>query len=242
MTRRSKRWFRSSAPSKKRAEQAYPPKDGSAVSRASGLLGRLRQCRWRPGMRRLYPNAWYRASMLPAPVFKGAATRPVSRSSRRRISASTSASLMSISRPLQLDGTALRPHLGGRGEKNLHVSIGKDDGPDIATIEHGAGRRPPETALKAEQRAAHFGNGRDHRSRLADGRALQGRLVETGSGPAPRRQRPRGRGCPASDLRRAMPSPPRGRSDRYPGAASRNARQAACRACPCRRPPARRSR
>src|SRR5262245_27603971 len=36
--------------------------DGSAVSRAPVLLGRLRQCRWRPGTRRLYPNAWYRAS------------------------------------------------------------------------------------------------------------------------------------------------------------------------------------
>src|SRR5262245_43577840 len=36
--------------------------DGSAVSRASGLLGRLRQYRGRPGTRRLYPNAWYRAS------------------------------------------------------------------------------------------------------------------------------------------------------------------------------------
>src|SRR5262249_41083476 len=36
--------------------------DGNAVSRVSGLLGRLRRCRWRPGTRRLYPNAWCRAS------------------------------------------------------------------------------------------------------------------------------------------------------------------------------------
>src|SRR5271166_1590112 len=36
--------------------------DGSTVSRTSGLLGRLRRYRRRPGMRRLYPSAWYRAS------------------------------------------------------------------------------------------------------------------------------------------------------------------------------------
>src|SRR5262245_19004186 len=45
--------------------------DGNAVSRVSGLLGRLRRCRWRPGTRRLYPNAWCRASALPAPVSGG---------------------------------------------------------------------------------------------------------------------------------------------------------------------------
>src|SRR5499433_2869171 len=40
--------------------------DGNTVSRVSGLLGRLRRCRWRPGTRRLYPNAWCRASAHPA--------------------------------------------------------------------------------------------------------------------------------------------------------------------------------
>src|SRR5262249_19001096 len=35
--------------------------DGSTVSRAPGPPGRPRQCRRRPGTRRLYPNAWYRA-------------------------------------------------------------------------------------------------------------------------------------------------------------------------------------
>src|SRR5215467_1167173 len=45
--------------------------DGNAVSRVSGLLGRLRRCRWRPGTRRLYPNAWCRASALPAPLSGG---------------------------------------------------------------------------------------------------------------------------------------------------------------------------
>src|SRR5712691_7186445 len=45
--------------------------DGNTVSRVSGLLGRLRRCRWRPGMRRLYPNAWCRASAHPAPLSRG---------------------------------------------------------------------------------------------------------------------------------------------------------------------------
>src|SRR5438132_1688169 len=45
--------------------------DGNTVSRVSGLLGRLRRCRWRPGMRRLYPNAWCRASAHPVPLSRG---------------------------------------------------------------------------------------------------------------------------------------------------------------------------
>ncbi len=51
----------SGAPSRMRSEQAHPPRRQRG-QRATGLLGRLRRCRWRPGMRRLYPNAWYRAS------------------------------------------------------------------------------------------------------------------------------------------------------------------------------------
>src|SRR5262249_8483527 len=45
--------------------------DGNTVSRVSGLLGRLRRCRWRPGTRRLYPSAWCRASAHPAPLSRG---------------------------------------------------------------------------------------------------------------------------------------------------------------------------
>ena len=42
MTQRSKRWFKSGAPPKKRGGAGSSSNDGSSVSRASGLLGRLR--------------------------------------------------------------------------------------------------------------------------------------------------------------------------------------------------------
>ena len=48
------------------------------------------------------------------------------------------------------------------------------------------------------------------------------------------------RGRRADGRRRAAPSPPRDRAARCRDGASRNARRAACRACPCRRRPARR--
>ena len=65
-----------------------------------------------------------------------------------------------------VDLPALRPvfgcpaagaHFRRRGDENLNVGIGTDDGADIAAVEHGAGRLGGEVALKGEQRRAHLG-------------------------------------------------------------------------------------
>ena len=110
----------------------------------SGLLGRLRQCRRRPGMRRLYPNAWYRASAHPARASGGLRPALVSRSSRRRMSARTSASLTGSPAGPNSSGPPARPHLRRRGDEDLHVGVREDHGADVAAVEHGAraGVRP----------------------------------------------------------------------------------------------------
>src|SRR5262249_57538693 len=84
-----------------------------------------------------------------------------------------------IARLPQLEGAAARAHLRRRGDEDFHVRIGKDDGSDVAAVEHSAGWRASETALKRQHRLAHLGDGRDQRSRLAHRLALERRLVET---------------------------------------------------------------
>ena len=51
----------------------------------------------------------------------------------------------------QLGGAPARPRLGGGGDEDLHLGIGKDDRADVAAVEHRAGRRTAEAALEREQ-------------------------------------------------------------------------------------------
>ena len=191
-------------------------------------------------MPRLYPNAWCRASVRRARLSgapprgsyrarPGAGCRRAHRPRRRCF-------------PRRSSSAARRrgPHLGACGDEDLHVRVGTDHGPDVAAVEHGAGRRRREIALEIEQRRADLGDGRDERGRLADRLALERRVVEARRDRAPRPPPRRARDRRANGRRRATPSPPRGRSGRYRDAAGRNARRAACRASPCPRPPARR--
>ncbi len=179
--------------------------DGSAVSRAPGPLGRLRQCRRRPGMRRLYPNAWYRASAHPARVSAARWPACVSRSSRRRISARTSASSTAPPAGLQLDGAAAGAHLGGCGDEDLHVGVREDDRSDVAAVEHRARRGAAEIALEGEQRLAHLRDGRNPRGRLADRVGFEPNFVELAGIERARRRRPPARDRRADGRRRAAP-------------------------------------
>src|SRR4051812_21375246 len=135
MTRRSKRWFRSSAPSKKRAEQAHPPKaEARSAARPAcsdgfdnvdggpecGVYIQMRGIEQVCFRRRLQ---WGRR---PA----GIALVPPADIGQHLGFADA------ISRPLQLDGTALRPHLGGRGGKNLPISIWKEEGARVVVRAH----------------------------------------------------------------------------------------------------------
>ena len=97
---------------KKRGRSRLILHDGSAVSRAPGPLGRPRQCRWRPGMRRLYPNAWYRASAHPARA--SAARWPGACRARRGAGYRPGPSASVHRRPgsLQLHGPAPGAYLG----------------------------------------------------------------------------------------------------------------------------------
>ena len=82
-----------------------------------------------------------------------------------------------------------RPHLGRRGHVDLHVGLGADHRPDVAAVEHGAGRRLREVALQREKRRPHLGDRRDDRGGLAGLVALERDLVE-----CRRVDCPRGRG------------------------------------------------
>ena len=240
MTRRSKRWFGSGAPSKKRAEQAHPPK------RKRGQP-RVRPARTASTMSMAARNAASISKCVVSSKYasgaglKGAAARLLSRSSRRRISASTSASLAGV--PARSNSAARRRARTSAVAvtKNLHVRIRTDHRADVAAVEHRAGRRAAKLRCKLKQGGAHLGNGRDHRRRLADRRGLEGRLVES-AGSSAFAAATAGHGCSGNDQRRATPSPPRDRAGRCRDDASHNARRAACRACPCPTPPARRSR
>src|SRR6478609_3627818 len=177
MTRRSKRWFGSGAPSKKRAEQAHPPKAEArsaarpACSDGFDNVDGGPECGVYIQMRGIEQVClWRRPQGGGRPV--AVALVPAANISQHIGFACRSP------RPLQLGGAPARTHLGGRRQKNLHVRIRKDDRPDVTPIEHRTGRRASETALKTEERAADFGDGRDQRSRLAHRRGLQGRLVE----------------------------------------------------------------
>ena len=231
----SERWFDQAPNAEARAGLCPPTTRG--VNRALGPLGWPRRCRWRPGWPRLYPNAWYRASAHPAACFRGATARWLSRSSRLRMSASTAAS--SISPPLRpvFGRPAAGAHLRRGGDENLNVGIRADDGADIAAVEHGAGRLGGKIALEGDERRAHFGNGGDDRGRLAHRVGLERGLVEA------RRIERLGGGDRGGRVVRAAAGieqrswPPRGRSARCRDGAGRNARPAACRACPCPTPP-----
>src|SRR5215472_11995602 len=80
----------------------------------------------------------------------------------------------------QLEGATARAHLRRCGDEDLHVRVGEDDGSDVATVEHGAGGRASETALKRQHCLAHLGDGRDQRSRRAHRLALERRRGQTG--------------------------------------------------------------
>src|SRR5262249_59863798 len=83
-----------------------------------------------------------------------------------------------IARLLQLDGTAACSYLRACRDEDFHVRVGKDDGSDVAAIEHGTGRGSSEIALEREHHAAHLRDRRDQRSRLTDGSGLERRLAE----------------------------------------------------------------
>ena len=177
--------------------------DGSAVSRASGLLGRLRQCRWRPGMRRLYPNSVVSSKCASGAGFRGAAARLVSRSSRRRMSARTSASSTAAAGGLQLQRPPAGADFRRRGDKDLGVGIGKNDRADVAAVEHSARRGAAEIALEAEQRRPHLWDRRDNARRPRRTRGLlRTRFIEFGRDRAIAQRRPlratSSSGCPAS--------------------------------------------
>ena len=175
-----------------------------------------------------------------AACFSGETARFVSRSSRLRMSASTVAS--SIERPCALvfQRAAAGAHLRRRGDENLNVGAGTNDGADVAAVEHGAGRLRGKAALHGDQHGAHVGKGRDDGGGVADRGRLQRRLVELCQVEA---LRGGDRGIAVVGLarrHRARPWPPRDRAARCRDGAARNARRGSCRACPCPRPPVRR--
>src|SRR5260370_2623031 len=63
--------------------------------------------------------------------------------------------------PLQLGSAAAGADLGTSGDEDFYLGAGKDNGSDIAPVEHGTGRGAPEIALEREQCGAHLRNGRD---------------------------------------------------------------------------------
>ena len=204
-------------------------------------LGGARPVRPRRGTPHRCPSPWCRAGARPAPA---AAARPRA----RHVALVAARGCRPAPRPHRPVRRAPRnsrtrrrgPHLRRRGDENLHVGIGADHGADVAAIEHRAGRRRREIALEASSAARTSGNGRHDRGRLTDRVALQRGLVE-------RRRIDRiGGGDGARLVRSAVagieqaPSPPRDTAARCRDDATRNARRAACRACPCPTPPARR--
>src|SRR4030081_2097697 len=80
----------------------------------------------------------------------------------------------------ELEGAALGAHLRGGGDEDLHVRIRADHRADVAAVEHGAGRGGRKRALERRQGGPHPRNGGHQRGRLADGLALERRLVEGG--------------------------------------------------------------
>ena len=203
MTGRSKRWFRCRARRHESGRSRLILHDGSAVSRAPGLLGRLRQCRWRPGMRRLYPNAWYRASARPARVSGG----PPRGWCRARRGGGCRPGPPPRPPPppagLQLQRPPPGADLRRRGHEDLHVGVGEDDRADVAAVEHRAraacGRNRAGTPAAPP---APRGWPRPREAASPTAWLLSARLVETGrdraTAPPRRRVATSSSGCPAS--------------------------------------------
>ncbi len=78
----------------------------------------------------------------------------------------------------RFERAAVGAHLRVGDDKNLHIGIRADHGPDVAPVEHGAGRRACELALKADQHLAHGGDRRHHGSGFADPLRLQLGIAE----------------------------------------------------------------
>ena len=93
---------------------------------------------------------------------RGAAARFSSRSSRRWISARTSASVIRASGLAELAEAAACALLGSGGDEQLHVGVGANDRADVAAVEHGAGLLPGEGPLIGEQRLPHLRMAGDH--------------------------------------------------------------------------------
>ena len=190
-------------------------------------------------------SRWYRASARRGAAPAGRSLRPESRASRRADSASTSSKVTSSPRPRELAEAAPGALLRRGGDEDLHVGVGADR--PCRCRARRARRRPAcrgEGALAVRPaRRAPPGCAADHRGGLARLAAAQARLVEIARGPAPAR---RARRPPRRRADRSTSISARGRrrdrAGRYRDAAGRNARRAAWRACPCPRPPGRRSR
>ena len=155
--------------------------------------------------------------------FNGAVVRPVSRSSRRRMSAR----IVGL-----IDGTAACPHFGrspagprlrARGDEDLHLGVREDDGADVAAVEHRPRAGAAEISLEGKQRLAHRAEYWKSARRLPRWRGLSAAARRTGRNRAPAPPRRPARDHRARGRHRGVPSPRRGRSDRYRGAATRNA-------------------
>ena len=78
----------------------------------------------------------------------------------------------------QFEHTTFGADLGARDDEQFDVGARRNDGADIAAVEHSAGCFHGELALIAHQRLAHLGDRRNHRRRLGDGLLLQRSVVE----------------------------------------------------------------
>src|SRR5260221_10440160 len=151
ITRRSRRWFRSGAPSKKRAEQAHPPmtdawsaarpacSDGFDNVDGGPECGVYIQIR---GIEQVRIRRALQGGGRPLAVARVAAADVVQHVSLHDLMAG----------PLQLGGPAPGAHLGGGRDEDFHLGIREYDGSDVAAIEHRVPRRAPETSLGCEQR------------------------------------------------------------------------------------------
>src|SRR5215475_10866493 len=75
-----------------------------------------------------------------------------------------------LAQATHLDGATLRPHLGRSGYENLGICKWTDDGPDVASIENGAGRDGGKILLQLHQRRPHLGNRSEERRVGKEGR------------------------------------------------------------------------
>ena len=78
----------------------------------------------------------------------------------------------------ELGGAARRTSLRRCSDKDFDLGLGDDNGADIATVKHCAGRRAGEIALERQERGAHLRNCRYDRGGLADGVALELAFIE----------------------------------------------------------------